>query len=132
MPPNELGVVEFESLLGETLVSLGNTGDKIGFTTDDGKRFVMSHGVQECCEGVELVDVVGDEGDLLGLPLTMAEVVTYDDEDPPDAPETEVGRDCTWKWTFYKMGTAKGYVTYRWYGTSNGCYSVEVDIRREA
>ena len=51
-----------------------------------------------------------------GCPLLQAE------ESTSDASKTGEYDDSA-TWTFYKMTTRKGYVTIRWYGTSNGYYS---------
>jgi hypothetical protein len=87
------------------------------FYTDCGKIYAMHH-AQDCCECVSIEDIVGSLDDLIGSPLTMAEVVSESKQDD-DGSET---------WTFYKFATVKGYVTVRWYGSSNGFYSEGVDF----
>jgi hypothetical protein len=44
--------------------------------------------------------------------------------------EGENTGDESFTWTFYKFATRKGFVTVRWYGSSNGYYSegVSVDV----
>ena len=75
---------------------------------------------QDCCECASIEDIVGNIEDLKGSPILMAEEVSEDD---PNA--CDLGM-----WTFYKLATIKGYVTIRWYGTSNGYYSVSVNFER--
>lgn len=79
---------------------------------------------QDCCERVSIEDVCGDVNDLLNSPILLAEEETSD-EDPID-----VDKEYHWSycWTFYKLSTFKGDVTIRWYGESNGYYSVCVNF----
>lgn len=104
----------------ESLPILGKTCSKITvdkvyaiyFECTDGTKWVLHH-EQDCCEDVHIEDICGDLNDLVGEPLTIAEEASHYSE-----VET-----CTW--TFYRFA-AKGNVTIRWYGTSNGCYSEAV------
>ena len=111
-------------LLGETLVELTKFEDTaLHFTTASGKKYIMYH-QEQCCEGVWIESIVGDLSDLTGEPLLIAEAVSSDGV-PPIEP---VWGDNAYLWTFYKFATRKGYVDIRWYGTSNGYYSVGVDF----
>lgn len=113
-------------LLGKTLSKIERIGnDELIFTLEgDEAKYRLYHS-QECCEGVNIEDIVGDLDDLVGSPLTMAEETTSDTN-----PEG-VTKDCpddSFTWTFYRFATLKGYVTIRWYGASNGYYSEGVDF----
>lgn len=68
-------------------------------------------------------DTVGVLSDLVGSPITLAEESTNSDNPPP-------GGDGSHTWTFYRFATAKGYVTLRWLGESNGYYSEAVDFEK--
>ena len=117
--------VEFSVLIGKTLTSVDIAEDKESVTlhTADGGMFRMFHD-QDCCESVELEDVVGDWADIIGLPLAVAEVSTNESEDPEDCKKNRSSfGDDSFTWTFYRLATEKGWVTLRWYGTSNGYYS---------
>lgn len=115
-------------LIGKVLTKIDDSfTDELRFYTEDGECYRMWH-EQDCCEHVYIEDICGDLDDLIGTPLLLAEEVS-EYEGPLDEDE----RDDSYTWTFYKFATTKGYVTIRWYGSSNGYYSESVDFeRREA
>jgi hypothetical protein len=90
--------------------------EEIIFTLSTGIKYKMYHD-QDCCERVELEDVVGDFIDLLNSPLIIS-------ESSNNCGENEYQR---YTYTYYKFATIKGYVDLRWYGISNGYYSERVD-----
>lgn len=114
-------------LMGKTISSINVSKDEIHFYVDDpeveGHRehYVMQHH-QNCCERVSIEEIIGDINDLVGSPILMAEESVSKD-DP--ARDDHYGSHT---WTFYKFATNKGYVTIRWYGTSNGYYSESVSF----
>lgn len=110
--------MNFKELVGKTLIKIENLEDELRFHTSDAEVYVMYHR-QSCCESVYIEDIVGDLDDLIGSPIVLAEVRTNDD----DSLEYDTGM-----WTFYELATNKGSVTIRWYGTSNGYYSVGVSF----
>lgn len=103
---------------------------------------------QDCCESVNVNDIVGDLSDLENNPLLQAEEACST-EDSPSRPSwaskdqdkiQEVENkldgkepkyvDDSWTWTFYRFATIKGTVVIRWYGSSNGYYSESVEIKK--
>ena len=111
-------------MLGKTFVQVtGAVGNfDLLFETANGERFMFAH-QQDCCEHVDINDIVGDLEDLVGEPLLLAEQV--EGETPVDFDE---GDHESVTWTFYKFATRKGYVDVRWLGESNGYYSESVDL----
>lgn len=113
--------VNFETLVGKTIISvegLEEGSEEIIFKTSDGKIYKMYH-EQECCESVYIEDVWGDIENVINSPVLLAKESSCGGENNLDESFT---------WTFYKMGTVKGWVDIRWYGTSNGYYSESVDF----
>ena len=111
-------------MLGKTFVQVsGSVGsDEMTFVTAQGERFMFAHS-QDCCESVDINDIVGDLQDLCGSPMLLAEEVQG--ETPVDFDE---GDHESVTWTFYKFATRKGYVDVRWLGESNGYYSERVEL----
>lgn len=112
--------VAIEQLKGLTPVAVYQDESKFVITTKEGD-FKFYH-EQDCCENVQIEDVVGEISDLIGNPILLAEEVTSSQGPRP----SEYSESFTW--TFYKFATIKGYVDVRWLGESNGYYSESVDL----
>ena len=112
--------VKFNELLGKTLTSIRKEGaDELYFYTREGHAYRMYH-EQDCCESVDIDDICGDLGDLIGNPIIQADESTSEDN-IKDFDESAT-------WTFYRLATAKGFCTIRWYGSSSGYYSESVSF----
>lgn len=115
------------NLLGCILIDVivNDDDDEIVFETSNGAKYKMYH-QQDCCESVYIEDICGELKDLLYSPILLAEEVSCNDVTPINI---EVpGYEETYTWTFYKLVTFKGPVTFRWFGSSNGYYSEAVDF----
>jgi hypothetical protein len=115
MKGKTMAVEIFHDMIGKVYRNIEVDRNRMVFYGNDNSVVSFYH-EQDCCEDVFIEDIVGDVHALLHSPLIMAEDVSAEDTNP----------DCGEKWTFYKFATTKGYVTVRWYGMSNGYYSVTV------
>ena len=136
--------MNFEDIKGKTFCSVDRWkdsliyyGDAIRFKVDHTESYVMYHAA-DCCESVTIESVSGDLSDLVGTPICLAEeVVSSAGEglagsiygELQEQSNDERDESCTW--TFYKISTAKGHVTIRWIGVSNGYYSESVYFVKE-
>lgn len=120
---------KFEELKGkviEKIEGLVVASGEVYFLVEGGEEFLMNHD-QDCCETVQIEEVVGDANDIIGeLVVEAEEVLSADD------PETYKGEyyNESHTWTFYKLATKKGFVVIRWLGESNGYYSESVSFER--
>ena len=113
--------INVEEMLGQTFSRVVSDGDTVTFENDE-VRYVLYHET-DCCESVYVEDIMGDIEDLEGWPLLVSREDTN-----ADGPETG---DESYTWTFYNFATFKGYVTIRFYGSSNGYYSEDVSCKKE-
>ena len=114
---------DLTKIIGKTIINA--TGFEPGsesatFECSDGSRLVMRY-EPDCCASCSIEDIAGDAADLVGTPVVRAERPSsldgFDEKPPGDyVPESHT-------WTFVILGTTKGTVTVRWYGSSNGYYS---------
>jgi len=129
--------IGINTLQGKTLTSVKPNGDEsvIIFKEDNGNEYQMYHD-QDCCESVYIEDINGDLNDLINTPILLAEERTSDsktkEQEMTDLLEQKnlynPDDDGTELWTFYEFQTIKGSVNIRWYGTSNGYYSMGVSF----
>jgi len=113
--------VNFSELIGKTFVGFRQVNDdELYFTDSDGLEYRMYHD-QDCCEHVYIEDICGDLNDLIGSPITMAEESFKEGEKKDDWDDSST-------WTFYRFATNKGYITIRWYGSSNGYYGESAEF----
>lgn len=109
---------DFSDLQGKTITSiygLEKGSGNVMFVCSDGTTYNMFH-YQDCCEQVDIEDIAGNVEDLIGTPITLAYEAT--------------GGADGGTYTFYHIGSVKGYVCIRWLGTSNGYYSEKVDFEQ--
>ncbi|MEK7111899.1 MAG: hypothetical protein AAB875_01090 [Patescibacteria group bacterium] len=106
----------------DTITGATHGSALITFRFSDGSEYQMVHR-EDCCERVRVEDISGDWSDIIGHPLLLSDE-SSNCTDPPVAEEY----NDSWTWTFYRFGTRRGYVTIRWYGTSNGYYSERVSL----
>lgn len=91
--------------------------DLVLFYLEDGTRVRMTP-EHDDYSLVSIEEVVGDIEDLIGT-VKQARMACG------SLLDTKEGREL---WTFYRISTEKGLVTFRWCGVSNGYYSVEVKV----
>lgn len=111
----------YSELIGKTATEciLERHGEEMVLRFSDGDA--RWYHEQDCCETVYIEDICGDPSCLVGSPIVEAEEVS-NYEGPARGSCVE-----SYTWTFYRFATAKGAVTVRWYGESNGYYSEQVD-----
>lgn len=116
---------QISDLMGKTITHIERKGDEeLIFTCSNGGVYRMYH-EQSCCESVVLEDVIGELESLLNSPILRAEERTNKAEVRGDG---YISPSLTW--TFYELATLQGAVTLRWFGSSNGYYSEEVDFEK--
>lgn len=111
---------DITQLLNKTFHTISAEEESITFLNDEIK--VVIYHQQDCCESVYLEDINGDLTDLQNSPIILAEERTNS--------EDTMGRQMneSFTWTFYTIGTRKGYVVFRFLGESNGYYSESCTI----
>ena len=111
-----------DDLVGKVIKGWAYSDEYFQILTDD-CIYVFYH-EYSCCESVWLTQVDGISDKLIGSRIVIAEVVTKTGED--GVIDTDEYDSVTW--SFYKIGTNKGMIDFRFQGESNGYYSETVDL----
>ena len=107
---------DIKDMVGKKITGIYYDEDYFQIRTDD-CVYAFYH-EQDCCESVWLTQVDGISDKIIGSRIVIAEVVT-------DEKDTEYGHIT---WSFYKIGTNKGMIDFRWQGESDGGYSETVNL----
>ena len=107
---------DIDDLVGKVIKGLAYSDEYFQILTDD-CVYAFYH-EQDCCESVWLTQVDGISDKIIGSRIVIAEEVV-------DEKDTEYGHIT---WSFYKIGTNKGMIDFRFQGESNGYYSETVDL----
>jgi hypothetical protein len=94
--------------------------DALVFEVDDREAYAMFY-ERDCCASCSIEDICGDLSDLENAKIVRAEQNGNREKEPSPTPREY--QDESFTWTFYRIGTRKGTVVIRWYGSSNGYYS---------
>ena len=107
---------DIKDMVGKKITGIYYDEENFQIMTDDG-TYAFYH-EQSCCESVWLTQVDGISDKLIGSRIVIAEVVT----DEKDTEHSHI------TWSFYKIGTNKGMIDFRWQGESDGGYSEIVNL----
>ena len=107
---------DIKDMVGKKITGIYYDEEYFQIRTDD-CVYAFYH-EQDCCESVWLTQVDGISDKIIGSRIVIAEVVT-------DEKDTEYGHIT---WSFYKIGTNKGMIDFRWQGESDGGYSEIVNL----
>ena len=107
---------DIDDLVGKVIKGWAYSDMYFQILTDD-CIYIFYH-EYDCCESVWLTQVDGIGDKLIGSRIVIAEVVTDG--------KSVAGGSITW--SFYKIGTNKGMIDFRFQGESNGYYSETVDL----
>ena len=113
---------KIDELVGKAVRGLAYSDEYFQILTDD-CIYIFYH-EYNCCESVWLTQVDGISDKIIGSRIVIAEVVTKTGEDV--AIDTDNYDSVTY--SFYKIGTSKGMIDFRFQGVSNGYYSETVDL----
>ena len=107
---------DMKDMVGKKITGIYYDEENFQILTDD-CVYAFYH-QQDCCESVLLTQVDGISDKIIGSRIVIAEVVT----DEKDTEHSHI------TWSFYKIGTNKGMIDFRWQGESDGGYSEIVDL----
>ena len=107
---------DIDDLVGKVIKGLAYSDEYFQILTDD-CVYAFYH-EYDCCESVWLTQVDGISDKIIGSRIVIAEEVV-------DEKDTEYGHIT---WSFYKIGTNKGMIDFRFQGESDGGYSETVDL----